>query len=38
LGQLSANYLYDFFDKDLHQQLKMKTKSFFPIHIIKKGY
>ena len=37
LGQLSANYLYDIFDKDLHQQLKMKTKSFFPIHILK-GY
>ena len=37
LGQLSANYLYDIFDKDLHHQLKMKTKSFFPIHVIK-GY
>ncbi len=34
LGQFSANYLYDFFDKDLHQQLKMKTKSFFPVHIV----
>ncbi|KAB7892662.1 flippase [Poseidonibacter ostreae] len=37
LAQITANYIYDFFDKDLHQQLKMKTKSFFPIHILK-GY
>jgi len=37
LGQFIANYAYDFFDRDLHHQLKMKTKSFFPIHIIK-GY
>jgi len=37
LSQLSANYLYDVFDKDLHQQFKMKTKSFFPLHILK-GY
>jgi O-antigen/teichoic acid export membrane protein len=37
LGQFIANYMYDFFDKDLHQQLKMKTKCFFPIHILK-GY
>ena len=37
LSQLAVNYLYDFFDKDLYQQLKMKTKSFFPIHILK-GY
>jgi len=35
LGQFFANYVYDIFDKDLHQQLKMKTKSFFPIHILK---
>jgi O-antigen/teichoic acid export membrane protein len=37
IGQFIANYMYDFFDKDLHQQLKMKTKCFFPIHILK-GY
>ncbi len=37
IGQISANYLYDIFDKDLQQQLKMKTMCFFPIHIIK-GY
>lgn len=37
LGQFIANYVYDFFDKDLHHQLKMKTMSFFPIHILK-GY
>lgn len=35
LGQFFANYVYDIFDKDLHQQFKMKTKSFFPIHILK---
>lgn len=38
LGQFIANYVYDIFDRDLHNQLKMKTMSFFPIHIIKKGY
>jgi O-antigen/teichoic acid export membrane protein len=37
LGQFTANYVYDFFDKDLYHQLKMKTRSFFPIHLIK-GY
>ncbi|MBB4803683.1 O-antigen/teichoic acid export membrane protein [Flavobacterium nitrogenifigens] len=35
IGQFFANYVYDIFDKDLYQQLKMKTKSFFPIHILK---
>lgn len=35
LGQFICNYLTDFLDKDLHQQLKMKTKSFFPIHLFK---
>ncbi len=37
LGQFTANYIYDIFDKDLHQQLKMKTKSFFPIHYFLKS-
>ena len=37
LGQLIANYFYDIFDRDLHKQFKMKTMSFFPIHILK-GY
>ena len=37
LAQFITNYGYDFFDKDLHHQLKMKTMSFFPIHILK-GY
>jgi O-antigen/teichoic acid export membrane protein len=37
LSQFIANYMYDFFDKDLHQQLKMKTMSFVPIHILR-GY
>jgi O-antigen/teichoic acid export membrane protein len=36
LGQFTANYVYDFFDKDMHYQLKMKTMSFFPIHIFKR--
>ncbi|MFP4332874.1 MAG: flippase [Campylobacterales bacterium] len=37
LGQLTANYVYDFFNKDLHAQLKMKTMCFFPMHILN-GY
>jgi O-antigen/teichoic acid export membrane protein len=37
IGQLIANYVYDIFDQELHHQLKMKTKCFFPIHILK-GY
>ena len=37
IGQFTANYIYDIFDKDLHHQLKMKSKSFFPIHYILKG-
>lgn len=36
LSQLIANYIYDIFDKDLHNQLKMKTLAFIPIHIIKR--
>ncbi len=36
LGQFVSNYLYDLFDKDLHEQLKMKTMSFFPFHIFKR--
>ncbi len=35
-SQLSANYLYDFFDKDLREQLKIKTKSFLPLHLFKR--
>ena len=35
LGQFIANYVCDIFDKDLHQQLKMKTMSFVPLHIFK---
>jgi len=27
-----VNYVYDIFDKRSHSQLKMKTKSFFPVH------
>lgn len=37
LGQFAANYVYDFFDKSLHVQLKMKTKSFFPVHYLYKN-
>lgn len=36
MSQVVANYLYDFFDKDLKEQLKMKTKSFFPIYLFMK--
>jgi O-antigen/teichoic acid export membrane protein len=35
VAQFVANYGYDFFDRGLYGQLKMKTKSFFPIHYIK---
>jgi O-antigen/teichoic acid export membrane protein len=35
ISQFTANYLYDFFDKDLRLQLLMKTKSFLPIHLLK---
>ena len=35
ISQFTANYLYDFFDKDLKSQLLMKTKSFIPIHLLK---
>jgi len=35
LGQFFSNYLYDLFDRDLHGQLKMKTMSFFPVHLFK---
>lgn len=38
LSQFSSNYLYDLFDKDLHPQLVMKTKSFFPFHRFRKTY
>ena len=37
-AHFTANYVYDLFDRDLHQQLKMKTKSFIPIHILYKKY
>ena len=36
IGQFTANYVYDIFDKDLHYQLKMKTMSIFPIHNFKR--
>jgi O-antigen/teichoic acid export membrane protein len=35
IAQLVSNYLYDIVDKDLHVQFKMKTKSMFPIHLIR---
>lgn len=34
ISQFISNYVYDIFDKDLHSQLKMKTKSFLPVHYI----
>jgi len=36
LAQFVANYGYDFFDRNLYGQLKMKTKSFLPIHYVNK--
>lgn len=36
LGQFSANYLYDVFDRKLHEQLWLKTKSFNPLYLIKR--
>jgi O-antigen/teichoic acid export membrane protein len=36
ISQIFANYLYDLFDPDLREQFIMKTKSFIPIHLIKK--
>lgn len=37
IGQFIANYGYDFFDKDLYRQLKIKTMCFFPFHLFKKS-
>jgi len=36
LSQFTANYLYDFFDKDLRKHLIIKNKSFFPVYIIRR--
>ena len=36
VGQIAANYLYDIVDPDLHHQMKMKTKSFFPVHLLRR--
>lgn len=33
-SQFTANYIYDFFDRSLYLQLRMKTKSFLPIHYL----
>ena len=35
-AQIFSNYIYDFLDKDLRGQFIMKTKSFFPVHLIKR--
>jgi O-antigen/teichoic acid export membrane protein len=35
IAQFSANYLYDFFDKDLKSQRLMKSRSLFPVYLIK---
>ena len=34
LGQMTANLIYDIFDKTLWSQLKMKLKAIFPIYLI----
>lgn len=36
IAQIFANYFYDLFDKTLHYQFLMKTKSIFPIHYFEK--
>jgi len=36
LSQFTANYLYDFFDKDLRKHLIIKNKGFFPIYLVKR--
>jgi len=36
VAQIFSNYIYDFLDKDLRRQFIMKTKSLFPIHLIKR--
>jgi O-antigen/teichoic acid export membrane protein len=33
VGQVVANYLYDFFDKTQHEHLRIKNFSFFPIYL-----
>jgi len=35
LGQMAANFIYDFFDKSLWFQLKMKLKAIFPVYLIR---
>ena len=35
LGQMTANLIYDIFDKTLWSQLKMKLKAIFPIYLIR---
>lgn len=35
LGQFSANFIYDIFDKTQHSQLKMKVLSFVPFYVLK---
>jgi O-antigen/teichoic acid export membrane protein len=37
LGQFASNLLYDCFDKDIRWQLFLKLRSFFPIHLLRKG-
>jgi O-antigen/teichoic acid export membrane protein len=34
IAQITTNYLYDLFDKDLRSQFVMKSKSFFPVHYL----
>lgn len=36
IAQIFANYIYDLFDKSLHYQFVMKSKSLFPIHYLRK--
>lgn len=35
LGQVSANILYDFLDRDVRDQLRIKMRAFLPIHLLR---
>jgi len=38
MGQLTANLLYDIFDKQAHISLKLKLRAFVPLHYAKKKW
>ena len=36
IGQMVANYLYDFFDNDVRKQFFIKSEAFFPIYLFQR--